>query len=166
MELKLQKKKKFYPDPNKQYKKVVRIYPYFLYCKLDKWLKDMSKKGWHIVHSGMLFFWFEKGKTEEKEYFTYGLHSQKGKYDLLLLHPSLEKIYGVKKKKSVLNANESKVYKTIEVDTEKIDVETNVGYKELINDRNRLYLRHFLVNSTLLMIFIVVFVLLLWIFNM
>ena len=163
--MKFEKRKRFNPDPRRQYKKVARIYPYFLYRLLDKWLKEMSKKGWHIVHSSLFFFWFEKGKPEQKEYFTYGLHSQKGKYDLLLLHPSLQKKYGVKEKKSIVNANESKVYKTIEIDTEKIDVETDVGYKELINDRNRLYLRHFFVNSSLLLISIAVFVVLLLLFD-
>ena len=58
---------KFIPDPRKQYLKKFKIYPTFWYGRLDKWLKEMSKSGWHIVHVGWFFFWFERGEPLEKE---------------------------------------------------------------------------------------------------
>lgn len=137
--------KKFHRDPQKQYKKKLRIYPPFLYRLLDKWLKKMSSKGWHVVHCNMLFFWFEKGEAKELEYFTYGLHTQEGKYSLVLRHPFIEETYGVKKKKSKINSNETKAYQIVEIDLQKAE-QKNIGYKELVNDRNRLYFLYFLRN--------------------
>ena len=137
-------KKRFVPSADKQYIKKFRIYPPFLYFMLDKWLKKMSSEGWHVVHCSLLFFWFEKGEPKNKEYFTYGLGSHEGEYSVSMRHPHLEKIYGVKKKKSQINSNESKTYNIVEIDTDRIDINNNVGYKELLNDRNRLYKKHFL----------------------
>ncbi len=136
------RRKKFRREQGKQYVKKFRIYPSFLYCRLDKWLKSMSLKGWHIVHCGLLFFWFEKGEPAEKEYFTYGLVTHEGKYSISLQYPLLEKTYGVKKKKSKINSNETKTYQIVEIDLGRIDVQNDIGYKELISDRNRLYMRH------------------------
>ena len=136
--------KKFSFDPTKQYIKKFRIYPYFLYSRLDKWLKSMSKKGWHIVHCGIFFLWFEKGEPKEKEYFTYGLPTHEGKYDISLRHLFLEKTYGVKKRKSKINANEAKTCQIVEIDLEKIDIENDIEYKELVSERNRLYMQHFI----------------------
>ena len=144
--------KKFHPDSQKQYIKKMRIYPYFLYGRLDKWLKSMSLQGWHIVHCGLVFFWFEKGEPSEKEYFTYGLSTQEGKYNLSLRHPFLEKTYGVKDKKSKINSNNAKKHQIVEIDLDRIDINNNFGYKELIFDRNRLYLRCFIRNFSIVLI--------------
>lgn len=130
----------------KEYIRKIRIYPAFLYHHLDKWLKLMSLSGWHIVHCGLFTFWFEKGEPCEKEYFTYGLSTQEGKYSISLRYPMLEKTYGVKKDKSKINANDTKSYQILEIDRQRIDVANNVGYRELILDRNRLYLQYFARN--------------------
>ena len=98
----------------------------------------MSAEGWHIVHCGIFFFVFEKGEPKNKEYFTYGLSAQEGKYNIELMHPFLEKRYGVKAKRSKINANRSKSLQIVEIDTDKIDVNNDIGYKELISDRNSL----------------------------
>ena len=142
----LSRSKKFQMDPSKQYVKKFRIYPPFLYSRLDKWLKLMSAKGWHIVHSGIFSFWFEKGEPTEKEYFTYGLATVEGKYSISLRYPFLEKTYGSKNKKSKINSNQTKKYQILEIDLNKIDIENDVTYKELINDRNRLYMQYFIRN--------------------
>ena len=138
------RKKKFSKDEGKIYIKKFRFYPSFLYHNLDKWLKKMSAEGWHIVHCGIFFFVFEKGEPKNKEYFTYGLSAQEGKYNIALMHPFLEKRYGVKAKRSKINANRSKSLQIVEIDTDKIDVNNDIGYKELISDRNSLYLKYFI----------------------
>ena len=84
-------KKKDNTNSEKKYLKKLRIYPTFLYCYLDKWLQKMSLKGWHIIHCNLLFFWFESGLPEKREYFTYGLSTQEGFYSITLRHPFLEK---------------------------------------------------------------------------
>ena len=144
--------RKFCKEVGKIYIKKFRFYPTFLYYKLDKWLKTMSAGGWHIVHCGIFFFWFEKGDPESKEYFTYGLSAQDGKYNINLMHPSLERRYGVKAKKSKINANKSKSIQIVEIDTDKIDVNNDADYKELISDRNSLYLRYFIIWSGVILI--------------
>ena len=143
------KAKKFQKDPNKKYKRKFGIFPSFLYASLDKWLKKMSLDGWHIVHCGAFSFWFEKGEPSEKEYFTYGLSTQEGKYDLMLQYPQLEKTYGVKKEKSKINSNENKSYNIVEIDIERVKAEKIVGYQELLSDRNRLYTQYFIRNLAL-----------------
>ena len=138
-------KHSYYKDKKKQYLRKFRIYPEFLYFRLDKWLKSMSLKGWHIVHCGMFFFTFEKGEPKNKEYFTYGVPPKgEGKYSISLRYPMLEKTYGVNRKKSKINANEKKTHNIVEIDLNKIDVEHNVGYREMISDRNKLHIRFFL----------------------
>lgn len=106
----------------------------------------MSEKGWHIVHCGMFFFWFERGAPQKKEYFTYASLTQEGRYSIALRYPFLEKTYGLPKEKSKINSNETKKYQILEIDVNKIDIENDVGYKELINDRNSLYVRYFLIR--------------------
>ena len=136
-----------------------------MYSRLDRWLKKMSLLGWHIVHSGLFSFLFEKGEPAEKEYFTYYITAPcNGKYSVADRHPFLEKIYGVKKKKSKINSNESKVYLTVEIDLKRIDVQNNIGYKELIDDRNRLFKKLFIRDSLGLLFFVILFVVLLLIF--
>ena len=144
--------KKFKRNSEKQYIKKFRFYPDFMFKYLDKWLKAMSKAGWHIVHSGMFSFLFEKGEPKEKEYFTYSEFTQEGKYSIMLRHPYLEETYG--KAKSALNANESRAYRTVEIDTEKVDVQSDTGYRELLDDRNRLTLRYFVRNISIALIVI------------
>ena len=130
----------------KKYVRKFRIYPAFLYHRLDKWLKKMSINGLHIVDCGLFSFLFESGEKSEKEYFTYGLSSQEGKYNIQLRYPNLEEVFGLKKEKSKINSSKSKGYQIVEIDTERIDVKNDVSYIELINDRNRLYLRYFIRN--------------------
>ena len=156
--------KKFNRYPYKQYVTKIRIYPSFLYWRLDKWLKSMSLKGWHIVHCGLFSFVFEKGKPREAEYFTYGLSANEGKYNICLRHPFLEKKYGLKNDKSPINSNKTKTYEIVEIDLNKIDAQNAIGYKELISDRNRLYMLHFIRNISILTsaILILVFLILLF----
>lgn len=147
---------KNYKSSDKRYIKKIRLYyPSFLYKRLDRWLKNMSLKGWHIVDCRIFCFVFEKGEPKEKEYFTYGLPTIEGKYSVSMRHPFLEKLYGVSKKKSRINRNEKKSYCIVEIDTQKIDVQNDVGYKELINDRDKLYLLFFLTRTLPIIICIV-----------
>ena len=124
----------------------IRIYPPALYYRLEKWLKNMSLRGWHLVSRkyGILYM-FEQGRREEKEYFVWDATATgEGKYSIEMRYPFLEKTYGVKKSKSKLNANTLATFGTIiEVDTKKIDIQTNIGYQELKSDRNRLYRQRF-----------------------
>ena len=129
-----------------EYIRKIRFYPSFLYSFLDRWLKRMSLSGWHIVHCGIVSFWFEKGPPLQKEYFTYGDPPKEGKYSISLRYPGLEKTYGVKKKASKINSNEAKAHRIIEIDERKIDVKNNSAYLEMVKDRNYLYLVYFLRN--------------------
>ena len=95
-------------------------------------------------------------------YFTYEVgcgRNDDRKYSIPLRYPFLIQTYGVKKKYSKLNRNEAKSYLTIEIDTKKIDIENDVGYKELISDRNRLYrklaIRNIIIFLTIILICIV-----------
>lgn len=154
----------FKADPQKQYLKKWRFYPTFMYSHLDKWLNNMSREGWHIVHCNAICFLFEKGAPEEKEYFTYGLSTQEGKYNLSLIHHNIEKTYGVKKHKSKINSNENKIYQIVEIDQNKIDIQNDVGYKELVSDRNRLYLQYFLRNTAVFLLAVLILVALVCLF--
>ena len=152
--------KRFKKNPDKEYLKKVRFYPSFQYCKLDKWLKSMSREGWHIVDCGAFTFLFEKGVPKEKEYFTYtSMPKNEGRYCIRLMYPFLEKTYGVKPKKSQINSNHSKYHNIVEIDLKKIDVQNNVGYKEMIDDRNRLYKTYTI--KTLICVLLTVMILLL-----
>ena len=110
----------------------------------------MSNLGFHLVDSNLISFLFECGEPENKIYFTYDMgsgHNDDGKYSIPLRYPFLDKTYGVKPKYSTLNKNQSKTHLTVEIDTQKIDTEDNAWYKELINDRNRLYHRRAIRNG-------------------
>ena len=154
----------FTKDPQKEYMKKIRFYPSFFYAHLDRWLKKMSRSGWHIVHCGRFTFLFEKGKPAEKEYFTYGsgLHSEKdGYYSIELRYPFLKKTYGVKKKYSKINANEAKALNIVEIDLKRIDITTNIGYLEMVHDRNHLYrmlgIRFLVLSTVVVLLLILVF---------
>ena len=144
----------------------VRIYPICLFSRLDNWLKEMSKAGWHLVDYGIITYVFEKGPPSDKEYFSYSCSRiGDGKYDIALRHPLLNKTYGVKKKKSKLNSRNSFSGNTIiEIDTSRIDIENDLGYKELVSDRNRLYtmltIRNSVVYGVILVILILAIILL------
>ena len=97
--MRTQKSKSFQNRKNKKYIKKFRLYPAFLYKRLDKWLKEMSLKGLHIVDCRFFTFIFEKGAPKEKEYFTYGDAIREGKYSLSMRHPFLEKNMGLKNQK-------------------------------------------------------------------
>ena len=133
-------------DSQNKYLRKFRMYPAFLYAYLDKWLQKMSLKGWHVVHSNIFFFWFEEGNKELREYFTYGLSTQEGKYSLEHRYPFLEKTYGVSKKKSKINSNDDRVYRTVEISPDALN---DIGYKELVQDRDRLYTRYFIRNISI-----------------
>ena len=146
----LTKLEKFQKDPKKKYFRKFRIYPSFMYHRLDKWLNKMSLKGFHLVDSNLISFLFEQGPQKDIVYFTYeagGVRKDDAKYSIPLRYPFPIQTYGVKKKYSKLNRNEAKSYLTIEIDTQKIDIENDVGYKELINDRNRLYRKRAIRNT-------------------
>ena len=135
-----------------------RIYPPFLYSKLERWLKRMSCQGWHLVSRKFcVIYYFEKGKQEEKEYFVWDpTYTGEGKYSISLRYPDLIKTYGVPKKKSLLNKYAVEKYDTIvEVNTEKIDIENDIGYKELKYDRDRLYRLRFFRNLGLFAIVLI-----------
>ena len=150
---------KFQKDPAKTYIRKFRVYPCFAYPRLDAWLHAMSLDGWHLVDSNMISFLFEQGAPRDKVYFTYTqMPREGGAYSIGLLYPGLEKTYGVKKKYSKLNKNEAKVYTTIEIDTKKIDIDNHIGYKELLQDRNRLYKKLTVRNTLVLLAWLLVFV--------
>ena len=154
---------KFFRDPSKKYVRKFRFYPSFLYNKLDKWLNQMSLLGWHLVDSNPISFLFEQGNPEDKIYFTYeagGVRNDAGKYSIPLRYPFLDKTYGVKSKYSKLNKNRRKTYLTVEIDTQKIDIQNDVGYKELISDRNRLYRKLAIRNAIIFLVLILLYVLL------
>ena len=133
-----------------------RIYPAFLYYKLDRWLKEMSLNGLHIVHCDAFFFWFEKGEPSKREYFTHGLVTQEKKYSITSLYPILLSRYSMKKSK--INLNQEKTYQIVEIDTNKIDVENDLNYKQLVGDRNRLYKRYFIRNVSVCSIVVAVLI--------
>ena len=142
--------RRFAKNPSKKYVRKFRLYLPFAYKSLDKWLNKMSLSGCHVVDSNFISFLFECGEPQNKIYFTYtagGFRNDDGNYSIPLRYPFLIKTYGVKKKYSKLNRNEAKSYLTIEIDTQKIDIENDVGYKELINDRNRLYRKRAIRNT-------------------
>ena len=150
---------KFQKDPAKTYIRKFRVYPCFDYPRLDAWLHAMSLDGWHLVDSNMISFLFEQGAPRDKVYFTYTqMPREGGAYSIGLLYPGLEKTYGVKKKYSKLNKNEAKAYTTIEIDTKKIDIDNHIGYKELLQDRNRLYKKLTVRNTLVLLAWLLVFV--------
>jgi hypothetical protein len=122
-----------------EYKKEYRIFPMCTFFLLDKWLKKMSQAGWHLVDYGLYTYRFQKGNPCDKEYFTYTTSGVgEGKYSIPLRYPMLEKTFG--KKKSVLNRiNKTKGITILEIDTKKIDIKNDIGYNELIADRNKLY---------------------------
>ena len=158
--------KKFEKDPSKKYIRKFRIYPSFMYHRLDKWLSKMSLLGWHLVDSNLISFLFEQGPPRKSVYFTYVVSSGRkdsGKYDITLRHPFIDKTYGVKNKYSKLNSNKSKSYLTLEIDTEKIDIENDESYSELISDRNslnkKLAIRNFILFGISILLIVAVTIL-------
>ena len=150
---------KIQKDPKKKYIRKFRIYPSFMYHRLDKWLNKMSLKGFHLVDSNLISFLFEKGNPKDIVYFTYevgGFRNDDGKYSIPLRYPFLIQTYGVKKKCSKLNRNEAKSYLTIEIDTQKIDIENDLGYKELISNRDKLYRKLAIRNAIIFLVIILI----------
>ena len=74
------------------------------------------------------------------------------------MYPFLEKTFGVKAKKSKINSNRKKYCQIVEIDLNKTDVERDVAYKELIRDRNRLYMKYFIRNLSFISIAILILV--------
>ena len=129
---------KFCFVPKVEYIKKYRFYPAFLDHRLDVWLKSMSAKGWHFVHQGLLFFYFEKGTPEDRVYF-----STNGGIATISLYKGLRRKFPdwrkYEKKKSKLNHNFKNTCRTIEVDVQKIDSE----YEKLVAYRNHICLREY-----------------------
>ncbi len=150
----------FHKDTTKRSMKKIRFFPIFMYNKLDNWLSEMSLKGWHITHCSMFVFYFEYGKPLKKRYFTYAEFSRETKYSLTLQHPFLEKRYGLTPSQSKINSNKSKKYQIIEIDTRRIDVQNDIGFIELVNDRNHQYFRYSLRNFGITFLVVVSIVLL------
>jgi hypothetical protein len=116
---------------------------------LEKWLKKMSNKGWHLVSRKFaIIYYFEKGLPEDKEYFVWSpTYTGEGRYSIDMRYPSLAKTYGKNKKKSKLNNNSFKnSVNIIEVDPQKKDY----AFDELRHDRNRIYILQYIVNSGIL----------------
>lgn len=133
-----------------------------MYSRLDKWLKEMSLSGWHIVDCGLCSFLFEHGAEAEKEYFTYSYgasHRNEGYFSIPLRYPFLDKTYGLKPKKSKINANFAKAYQIVEIDKSVIEKEGAVGYRELVRDRNRLYALQTIRNVAIMFLMLAVGVL-------
>lgn len=155
------KKNNFLKVPTKKYIRKIRFYPAFMYTKLDKWLNKMSLSGWHLVDSNIFSFLFEEGDKKNTTYFTYDFgwaRNDSGKYSIPLRYPFLEKTYGVKPKYSKLNKNKTKFYSTVEIDTQKIDIENDVGYKELISDRDELYTKLAIKSAVAFLVIILILV--------
>lgn len=147
--------KKFLKNPSKQYKKIYRFYPQFMYHRLDKWLKQMSAKGWHIVHCGIFYFLFEKGVPLQKEYFTYSVDAplrSEGRFSISMRYPFLKSHFGVKKKKSKINSNSNKAYQIVEIDVNKV---ADYEYAELKEDRNRLYKIKAIINVSVFILMLI-----------
>lgn len=128
----------------------IRFYPSFLYFCLEKWLKKMSCKGWILFNCSFgIFYHFEKGIPKEREYFVWSPTARgEGKYSINLRYPFLRKRFGIKEKYSRLNKNSQKRhYNIIEIDPEQMDM----CYKELKNDRNKLYLLYSIRNFFVLL---------------
>ena len=121
----------------------------------------MSKRGWYLIDYNLFVYRFEKNIPCEKEYFSYVCDwIGEGKYSIPLRYPLLQQTYGIKKKKSTLNRNNRLKGTTIlEIDTQRVNVENDLGYHELIRDRNRLYLMQTLRNVALLILLVVIVVL-------
>ena len=144
----------------------IRIYPDFLYSRLEKWLHKMSLKGLHLVKRKFgIIYYFEKGEPEEKEYFAWSpTATGEGKHSIPLRYPHLEKQFGVKKKNSKLNKNATLKYDTIiELDRDLIYGEKKIAYQELISDRNRLYMQKFIKFSLIMALVAVILAVLFWI---
>ena len=157
--------KKFLKNPSKQYKKIYRFYPQFMYQRLDKWLKQTSAKGWHIVHCGIFYFLFEKGKPQQKEYFTYSVDSplqSEGIFSISMRYPLLRSQFGVNRKKSKINSNLNKAYQIVEIDVNKV---SDYEYAELKEDRNRLYKTKAIINASIFIFMIILGVIILIISN-
>ena len=150
---------RFKRDEKKQYLRKYRFYPALMYSRLDRWLKEMSLSGWHIVDCGLFSFLFERGDAAEKEYFTYSCgasHRKEGYFSIPLRYPFLDRTYGMKRKKSKINANDAKAYQIVEIDMSVIVAEGADGYKELVRDRNRLYTLQAIRNAAIVLLMLAV----------
>lgn len=140
-----------------------RYYPDCFFFMLDTWLKRMSQNGYHLVDYGIITYIFEKGNPENREYFTYSCDRiGEGKYSISLRYPNLEKTYGVKRKKSKLNkANVTKGVTVLEVDIDRILTTSDIGYRELVKDRNKLYFIRAIRNSAIFLLMLLILICLL-----
>ena len=151
--------RKFQRDPKKTYTRKFRIYPSFLYFRLDHWLNRMSLSGHHVVDCRFGFFLFEQGTPDDRRYFTYDPTSPRrdgGMFSLTMRYPFPEKTYGIRKKRSALNRNEGKTCQIIKLDAQKIQSEQALGYRELVHDRNRLYALRAVRNAAILTVFVMI----------
>ena len=134
----------------------IRIYPSCLYFLLEKWLKEMSSRGWILVYRKWKFIYsFEKDSPKEKEFFVWdSTYTGEGKYSISTRYPLLEKKYGVSHKYSKINSNSFKKKDTIiELD---INDNNEKEIKDLKNVRNLLYMRRFIRNLLIFIVYILV----------
>ena len=130
---------------NKNIVKKFRYYPMWLYSKLDNWLNKMSLQGYHLIDYNSFCYTFEKGDPKNTEYFSCewgGFRNDDGYYNVLLRHPFAEEVYGKKKSKLTKNRkHKMHSFLIMEINKEKISGEIEIGYKELISDRNKYHLK-------------------------
>lgn len=130
--------------------------PSFAYPLLEKRLALLSEKGWHLVYNHAMKYTFLRGTPQKRFYFIFhssGVQRSEGKFNLTLRHWNIIGCYGVSSKKSPLNKNAGRHFSSptiIEVRPEKIGTE---AYKELQDDRRKLYLAETLYHSSLFLLF-------------
>lgn len=120
-----------------------RLYPSCTYFALESWLYKMSKRGLHLVDYGLFKYVFYEGTPIDQTYFVYdrdsgNAHKDEGKYSLVLRYPNLIAQYAYSGKKCQLNKKSKQkiLYKNIiAIDNQK----KNLGYEEMVHDRNILY---------------------------
>ena len=138
------------------YKKCFRHYPFWAYSKLEKWLNKMSLKGWRLVDYGYFTFKFAKAAPKDIHYLAYTVFNRK--YCLTYSKMTTMQSYGffidsIEKRKSELRkANHKRGFNIIEIDENKIDINTNIGYLEFISERKRLYRNEAIAESILSLI--------------
>ncbi|MBO5022908.1 MAG: DUF2812 domain-containing protein [Clostridia bacterium] len=133
-----------------QFAKMIKykFFPSHKYDKLDAWLNDMSKNGWRLINYGFLKYEFQRSNNAERTYFTYnlgGFRNDDGYYSIGLRYPRLKEQYGLAPRYSFLNKNiRDKFFSKIiiELDAKKIDK----GFSYIVDERNRLYRKQFLMN--------------------
>ena len=139
----------------------IKYIPSFLYSFLEVWLNKMSKTGLQLTHYKGFIYYFQKSEPSDRIYFVYnhtGYRNDEGKYSLSLRYPCIEKQYALSSHYSKINKSNKKQNnwkKIVKIDSNKIDADFN----DIVNERNRIYLKRFLRNTA---IFLVTVAVLIW----